>query len=377
MPADALKCKECGPPIHSRRGSSASAVSARSRSAYYAAGGRSRGAAAADPGRSAHALALRGLPAAGAHRREARCRPAGRRWSGPIGWPARLGIRRVVDQERDREPDALVQGPRRLDRPGPGDRARLRHPRLRLHRQPRERGRRPRRGRGPAGLRAHPADLEEQKVLATGAYGAQIVAVQGNYDEVNRLCIEVSGERPGWAFVNINVRPYYAEGSKTLAFETVEQLGWELPDRVVGADRLRLAVHEDRARVPGVHRRRAGERRHADDERRAGRGLLAGGQAYAAGTTSAGRSSPTRSPSRWRSATRPTARTRSSSRGAPAAGSTPSPTTRSARHPAARRDDRHLHRDRRRRHDRRAGQARRARRHRARERVVPRSPATA
>ena len=88
-----------------------------------------------------------------------------------------------------------------------------------------------------AGMPAYvliPHDLEEQKVLATGAYGAQIVAVRGNYDDVNRLCTEVSGERPGWAFVNINMRPYYAEGSKTLAFETVEQLGWELPDRIVG-----------------------------------------------------------------------------------------------------------------------------------------------
>jgi threonine synthase len=88
-----------------------------------------------------------------------------------------------------------------------------------------------------AGLPAYvliPHDLEEQKILATGAYGAQIVAIEGNYDDVNRLCTEVSGERPGWAFVNINMRPYYAEGSKTLAFETVEQLGWELPDRIVG-----------------------------------------------------------------------------------------------------------------------------------------------
>ena len=57
--------------------------------------------------------------------------------------------------------------------------------------------------------------------------------MRGNYDAVNRLCTEVSGEREGWAFVNVNVRPYYAEGSKTLAFETAEQLGWELPDRVV------------------------------------------------------------------------------------------------------------------------------------------------
>ena len=77
-----------------------------------------------------------------------------------------------------------------------------------------------------------PSDLEEQKVLATGVYGTNLVAVRGNYDDVNRLCTEVSGEHD-WAFVNINMRPYYAEGSKTLAFETVEQLGFELPDRVV------------------------------------------------------------------------------------------------------------------------------------------------
>jgi threonine synthase len=78
-----------------------------------------------------------------------------------------------------------------------------------------------------------PADLEQEKILATGAYGTQIVAIRGNYDAVNRFCTQLSDEREGWAFVNINVRPYYAEGSKTLAYETAEQLGWELPDRVV------------------------------------------------------------------------------------------------------------------------------------------------
>jgi threonine synthase len=77
-----------------------------------------------------------------------------------------------------------------------------------------------------------PADLEEQKVLATGVYGTKLVKVKGNYDDVNRLCTELSGERD-WAFVNVNVRPYYAEGSKTLAYEISEQLGWETPDRVV------------------------------------------------------------------------------------------------------------------------------------------------
>jgi threonine synthase len=78
-----------------------------------------------------------------------------------------------------------------------------------------------------------PSDLEEQKILATGVYGTTIVAVRGNYDDVNRLCTEVSGERE-WAFVNINFRPYYAEGSKTIAYEIAEQLGWQLPDRIVG-----------------------------------------------------------------------------------------------------------------------------------------------
>ena len=86
-----------------------------------------------------------------------------------------------------------------------------------------------------AGLESYvliPADLEEQKILATGVYGTKLVTVRGNYDDVNRLCTELSGEHD-WAFVNVNVRPYYAEGSKTLAFEIAESLGFELPDRVV------------------------------------------------------------------------------------------------------------------------------------------------
>ncbi len=77
-----------------------------------------------------------------------------------------------------------------------------------------------------------PHDLEEPKVLATGIYGTNLVAVRGNYDDVNRLCTELSAEHD-WAFVNINMRPYYAEGSKTLAFEIAEQLNFELPDRIV------------------------------------------------------------------------------------------------------------------------------------------------
>jgi threonine synthase len=86
-----------------------------------------------------------------------------------------------------------------------------------------------------AGLESYvfvPADLEEQKLLATGVYGTSLVTVDGSYDDVNRLCTELAAEYD-WAFVNINLRPYYSQGSKTLAFETAEQLGFELPDRVV------------------------------------------------------------------------------------------------------------------------------------------------
>ena len=77
-----------------------------------------------------------------------------------------------------------------------------------------------------------PSNLEEQKLLATGVYGTKLVGVRGTYDDVNRLCTQLAEARP-WAFVNVNLRPYYSEGSKTLAFETVEQLGWELPSRIV------------------------------------------------------------------------------------------------------------------------------------------------
>ncbi|MGB9113161.1 MAG: threonine synthase [Acidimicrobiales bacterium] len=78
-----------------------------------------------------------------------------------------------------------------------------------------------------------PSDLESVKVLTTAVFGGKVIAVDGNYDEVNRLCAELASERPAWAFVNVNVRPYYAEGSKTLAFEVAEQLGWTPPDHVI------------------------------------------------------------------------------------------------------------------------------------------------
>src|SRR5579871_6177814 len=78
-----------------------------------------------------------------------------------------------------------------------------------------------------------PHDLEQAKVVTTSVFGGRVVAVDGNYDDVNRLCGELAADRDDWAFVNVNLRAYYAEGSKTLAFEVAEQLGWQLPDPVV------------------------------------------------------------------------------------------------------------------------------------------------
>ncbi|HVE75315.1 MAG TPA: threonine synthase [Actinomycetota bacterium] len=86
-----------------------------------------------------------------------------------------------------------------------------------------------------AGLESYvfiPADLERGKVVTTAIYGGNLVAVKGNYDEVNRLCSEIA-QSFDWAFVNVNIRPFYSEGSKTLAFEITEQLGWKAPAHVV------------------------------------------------------------------------------------------------------------------------------------------------
>lgn len=77
-----------------------------------------------------------------------------------------------------------------------------------------------------------PADLERGKIASSAVYDPVLVTVRGSYDDVNRLCSQISSESD-WAFVNVNLRPYYAEGSKTLGFETVEQLGWRAPDHVV------------------------------------------------------------------------------------------------------------------------------------------------
>jgi threonine synthase len=78
-----------------------------------------------------------------------------------------------------------------------------------------------------------PKSLEQAKIQMTAVYGGTLIAVDGNYDDVNRLATELAAEEEDWAFVNVNVRPYYAEGSKTLGFEVAEQLGWRLPEQIV------------------------------------------------------------------------------------------------------------------------------------------------
>src|SRR4051794_22392374 len=86
-----------------------------------------------------------------------------------------------------------------------------------------------------AGLKAYvfiPADLEQGKIVNSLVYGADVIGIKGHYDEVNRLCAEIAGKF-GWAFVNVNMRPYYAEGSKSMGFEIMEQLGWKIPQHTV------------------------------------------------------------------------------------------------------------------------------------------------
>ena len=145
----------------------------------------------------------------------------------------RLRLEQPLYQERQRQPVLFLQGPRSFPLPPP---------------RQRNSGLRPSPAPPPAtwpaawpltppdaGLRSVvfiPSDLERGKVIGAAVYGPTMVAVDGTYDEVNRLCSEVGDNYP-WAFVNINMRPYYAEGSKTLGYEVAEQLGWRIPDHVV------------------------------------------------------------------------------------------------------------------------------------------------
>ena len=198
-----------------------------------------------------------------------------------------------------------------------------------------------------------PDDLERAKILATEAYGAKVVAVKGNYDDVNRLCSEVADALP-WAFVNVNMRPYYAEGSKSLGFETAEQLGLAAARPRGRADRERSAAHEDPSGVRRVDRDRRGRGEAVPRERRAARRLPTRWRRRSSTVPRRSRrSSPTRSRARSRSARRPTGTSRCK-----VARQTGGPHRVVHRagdprgHPAAREHRGRVHRDGRRRHDR-------------------------
>jgi threonine synthase len=138
-----------------------------------------------------------------------------------------------VAEERHGQPDRLVQGQGRLGCP---DRARELGFKVAACASTGNLANSVAAHAARAGMRSVvciPADLEIPKVVTTAVFGGTLVALTGNYDEVNRLCAELASEYPTWAFVNVNVRSYYAEGSKTLAFEVAEQLGWNAPDHVV------------------------------------------------------------------------------------------------------------------------------------------------
>ena len=162
--------------------------------------------------------------------------------------------RRGVPEARPHEPDALVQGPRRRRRCGEGRRARGTD--TLACASTGNLGNAVAARAAASGMRSvvlYPRTVEPEKLLATAVYGGEMYAVRGSYDDCSRLVVELAGELD-WAFVNVNLRAYYAEGSKTLAFEIAEQLGWELPDAVVVADRLGLALHEALAGLRAVPR---------------------------------------------------------------------------------------------------------------------------
>ena len=298
--------------------------------------------------------------------RSRRSAPAGRRSCAPTGSPrssasASCGSRTTPPTRRTRSRTGSCRSRWRAPRSSASRRSPARRPATSPTPSP-PTPRRP-------GLESYvfiPSDLEEQKVLATGIYGTNLVAVNGNYDDVNRLCTELAGEHD-WAFVNINMRPYYAEGSKTLAFEIAEQLGFELPDRVVapiasGSLFTKLArgfeewleVGLLEGELPTFNGAQAEGCSPVATAFERGPRLLPPGEA-GDDRQVAGDRQPGRRPVRARSGA-PHRRLdrRGHRRRDP------------RRHQAARADHGHLHRDRRRRDHRGAAQARRARRHRPR-----------
>ena len=379
MAATHLKCRECRRRVRARG-------AVRLRPLLRAARGRLRPRRPGAPtphqlrrriqaGPAEH-LALRGLPAARAAARPVRPRvlarrPARRLHAADPRRPARRAPRpaRGVGQERRREPDALVQGPRRLRR----RRTRARElgfdvARLRLDRQPRQRGRRPRRRARHASPTSSSRPTSRSRRSSRPASTARTSSrSSGNYDDVNRLCTELSGER------ELGVRqrqhaPVLRRGLEDarLRDRRAARLADARPRR--RADRLGLAVHEDRQGLRGVARARASSTGDVPTMNGAqAEGCSPVASAFAAGHDVC-------------RPVKPDTIAKSLAIGNPADGPYALELARRtgggidavtddeirAGHPPARRDDRHLHRDRRRHDDRDARQARRARRHRRR-----------
>ena len=120
-----------------------------------------------------------------------------------------------------------------------------------------------------------PDNLEAAKVMGSAIYKPHVVAIKGNYDDINRLCTQIA-DRHGWGFANINLRTYYAEGAKTYGFEIAEQLGWRFPAQRRLPGRRRHAAAAHRARVRRAEDAGLGRGRHAENARRAGRRISAG-----------------------------------------------------------------------------------------------------
>ena len=247
MKASSLVCKGCGATLPARG-------ALRLRPLLRAARGRLR--RRVDDAGDARRASTPGRERCGATPTSCRSR---RRPSGlPVGMLAArsgadrlaeaLGLElRAVRQDRDVEPDPLVQGPGGRGRGRQGRRARLRGAGLRVDRQPgRRHGRRRRGARACRPTSSSPPTSSARRSSPPPPTARTVFAVDGSYDDVNRLCSELAYERP-WAFVNVNMRAYYSEGSKTIALETAEQLGWRAPDRVVAPIASGLALHQDPA----------------------------------------------------------------------------------------------------------------------------------
>ncbi len=277
MSVENLKCKECGTTYELDASYVCENCFGPLEVSYdYSSGLDAESAKAQDPGRLERHLAIRRLPSV--HGTPARPARAGADAVGQ-GRPPRRAARpgRGLDQERRRQPDPLVQGPgcRGRRRQGPG--ARLRDRRLRLDREPRQRGRRPRRGCRPGLLRLRARRTSRSRSCSRPAiYGTNLIGVNGNYDDVNRLCTELAADAP----LGLRQRqpaPLLRRGLEDarLRDRRAARLDAARPRRL--ADRLGLALHQARPRLPGVARPRPRRGRTARLQRRPGGGLLPGG----------------------------------------------------------------------------------------------------